>query len=366
MKKISYAKSGVDYSLLDPVKRLAQAAGLRTAGNIRGTGTKELIKSRGETAYLLESTDSYFALVEEGLGTKNLIADDYGKTTGKSYYQDIAQDTVAAIVNDLSAVGARPLTVLAYWAAGSSDWWKDKERAKDLVTGWKKACDLAGATWGGGETPSMKGVVNEETINLAGAAFGIINPKSHFINGEKIIPGDEIVIFESSGIHANGLSMARKIAAGLKDGYRTILPNGHDFGEELLRPSIIYSGLVNDFLEKKIELHYLINITGHGWRKFMRAKKSFTYLFEKTVPVQEIFSFIQEKSGLNLFQMYGTFNMGAGFAAIVPAGEVSRVLKISHKNKIKAFPCGCVIKGEKQVIIRPLKINYKAKDLNLR
>lgn len=366
MGKITYTSSGVDYSLLDPVKRLAQSAGLKTAGNLKGTGFRELAQSRGETAYLLENSDSYFALVEEGLGTKNLIADICGKKSGKSYYQKIAQDTVAAIVNDLSAVGARPLTVLAYWAAGDSKWWKDKRRAGDLIAGWKKACDLACVSWGGGETPAMNGIVKDETINLAGAAFGIIKPKTNFVSSQKIRAGDSIIIFESSGIHANGLSLARKIAAGLKDGYQTLLPNGQTFGEELLTPSIIYSGLINDLLENKIELHYLINITGHGWRKFMRANESFTYLFEKIVPVPEIFSFIKEKSGLNLSQMYGTFNMGAGFAAIVPCSFVVKVLNISRKNKIKAYTCGNVIKGDKQVIIRPLKINYKAKELNLR
>src|SRR6185312_3058633 len=116
----------------------------------------EIAASRGESAYVWEEKDSYRAIVVEGLGTKNLVADETRKFTNKTHYEAIAQDTVAMIVNDLVVVGADPQVVNAYFAIGNSDWFSDNERATDLVEGWAKACEMSGAVWGGGETPTLK------------------------------------------------------------------------------------------------------------------------------------------------------------------------------------------------------------------
>lgn len=363
---LSYKKSGVNYDLLDPVKRLAQVAGLKTTNNILGSNFREIAGSRGESAYVLEAADCYHAFVQEGLGTKNLVADEMRKITGKTYYDDIAQDTVAAIINDLITVGARPLSVFAYWAVGDSKWFADKKRNKDLVNGWKKACDLAGASWGGGETPTLKDIINPNTIDLAGAAFGIIHPKSRLILGDKLSADDAIILFESNGIHANGLSLARKIASNMPKGYATKLPSGNMYGEKLLAPTIIYSKLINDLLDRGIEIHYMVNITGHGWRKLMRAKRSFTYVIDSIPTVPEIFKFIQTHSGLSDKEMYSTFNMGAGFAIYLSEKEAKKVLSIFQKQKIKTWIAGRVENGPKQVIIKPKNIVYNEIDLNIR
>ncbi len=364
--KITYQKSGVNYDLVDPVKKLAQEMGFMTAGNIRSTGFKEKSESRGESAYVIESADCFFAFVSEGLGTKNLIADEVRKITGKTYYDAIAQDCVAMIINDLITVGARPLTVMVYWAVGDSGWFNDSKRASDLVKGWRKACDLAGVSWGGGETPVLKDIVYQETIDLAGSAFGLIKPKKRIVLGDKLKAGDVIIFFESSGIHANGLTLARKIAKNLKAGYATKLPNDKTYGEELLKPTIIYSNLINDLLVNGVEIHYLVNITGHGWRKLMRVKKEFSYVLEQVPPVSGLFKFMQKNSALTDREMYGTFNMGAGFAAYVDTKDSIKVLSIARKNKINAWLAGYVEKGKKKVIIQPLNIIFQEKDLQIR
>jgi phosphoribosylformylglycinamidine cyclo-ligase len=364
--KLSYRRSGVDYNLLDPAKRLGQKAGIGTAYILNKTGYREVEESRGETAYLIEGPECYYALVEEGLGTKNLVADETGKITGKTYYDVVAYDTVAAIINDLITVGAKPLTVLAYWAVGDSAWMKDEKRMKDLVYGWKKACLDSKATWGGGETPSMNDIVFKETINLAGAGFGVIKPKNKLILGEKIRVGDVIVMFESNGIHANGLSLARKITSKTERGYASKLPSGKIYGEALLVPTIIYAKLIQNLFRNNIEIHYMANITGHGWRKIMRANRNFTYLIERLPYIPEVFHFIQQKSNLSDQEMYATFNMGAGFAIYVPKKDAENVVEIARKNKIKAWIAGRVEKGEKQVIIKPKNICYKENDLKIR
>jgi len=362
----AYAASGVNYDYLDPIKRLAQKMGKETALNLKNLPYKELSQSRGESAYIIEDKDRYYAQVIEGLGTKNLVADAMRKVTGRSYYDAIACDTVATVINDLITVGARPLTVMAYWAAGSSNWWKDEERAKDLSRGWKKACDDASCTWGGGETPSMIDVVNPDTINLAGSGFGIIKPKNRIVTGTDIKEGDCILFLGSNGIHANGLSLARKITQKLKNGYKEKLSNGTLFGESLLKPTYIYSRLIQDALDSGIKIHYMINITGHGWRKIMRYPGSFTYVINEVPRISPLFSFIKEKANLSDRQMYETFNMGAGFALILDEKYAAKIFTLSRKYGIRSWVGGRVEKGPKKVVIKPLNIIYEQNELNIR
>lgn len=363
---LSYKKSGVNYDLLDPVKKIAQKEGLKTAENFSETGFKEVSESRGESAYIIESADCYYAFVEEGLGTKNLIADEMRKITGKTYYDVIAYDTVMSIVMDLTTSGAKPLTVLSYWAVGDSKWLSDKKRIHDFITGWKKACDTVCVSWGGGETPTLKDIIYPDTIDLAGAAWGIIKPKERIILGDKLKDGDAIILFESSGIHANGLTLARKIADKLSSGLATRIGNNKLYGEALLTPTRSYNKLVEDIQNAGIDIHYMVNITGHGWRKLMRAKRELSYAMDYVPDVPEVFRFIQGKSNLSDKEMYATFNMGAGFAIFVNSKDTKKVLKISEKNKINAWVSGRVRNGAKRVIIKPLNISYSGDELKIR
>ena len=167
--KVNYAQTGVDHSVMDPLKKSAQQAGKQTSKNLLDFGAKEVEQSRGESAYVWEEGDCYRAFVVEGLGTKNLVADQMQKLTGKTYYDQVAQDTVAAIVNDILTVGAVPQVVNAYFGSGGPSWFSDTPRSQSLIDGWAQACNLAGATWGGGETPGLAGIINPDTLDLAGA-----------------------------------------------------------------------------------------------------------------------------------------------------------------------------------------------------
>ncbi|HVA97173.1 MAG TPA: AIR synthase related protein [Candidatus Acidoferrales bacterium] len=365
-QKISYKESGVNYEAMDPIKVLAQLRAKATAANFNRFGAKEIADSRGESAYVWEEKDEYRAFVIEGLGTKNLVADETRKFTGKTHYDTIAQDTVAMIVNDLIVVGADPQVVNAYFAIGSGDWFSDEERAIDLVEGWAKACDLAGAVWGGGETPTLKDIVDPGTIDLAGSAIGVIKPKKHLTLGEKLDAGDAIILIESSGIHANGLTLARTIASQLPKGYATLLPDGTSYGESILAPTHIYAQLIRDTFDAGVEIHYMTNITGHGWRKLMRANKIFTYVMHTVPNPQPIFPFIQKNSGNDDQEMYGNFNMGAGFALFINKRDVKKTIDAATKNSLKAWHAGTVEKGEKQVIIEPLKLTYKGDTLKVK
>ena len=364
---ITYASTGVNYDAMDPLKRLAQLKARATSGNLERFGMKEVEASRGESAYVWEEPDSYRAFVIEGLGAKNRVADETRKLTGKTHYDAIAQDTVAMIVNDLIVVGADPQVVNAYFAVGSSDWFSNEERANDLVEGWAKATSMAGAVWGGGETPTLKGIIEPDTIDLSGSAIGIVKPKERLTLGDKLTPGDAIFLVESSGIHANGLTLARTIASRVPEGYATPLADGKSYGESLLAPTHIYAGLTRDLFEAGIDVHYMVNITGHGWRKLMRANRDLSYVVEQVPQAHPVFGFIQEHSGNDDEEMYGNFNMGAGFAIFLPDKDVKLAQQIAkERHGWQAEKAGYVEEGPRQVVIRPKNLVYTGETLGVR
>lgn len=365
-KKITYSSSGVNYQQLDPVKKLAQQSALKTARNLATHHFIEIEDTRGESAYVWRQGEILMATVIEGLGTKNLIADETRLITGKTYYDSIGHDTVAAIVNDLVTVGARPLTIHAYWAVGDSKWFTDEKRMSDLISGWKKACDISGASWGGGETPTYNGIINPKTIDLGGSAVGIVRSEKELLLDKKIKIGDRIIFIKSTGINVNGLTLARKISEKLPEGYRTKLPSGKLYGEVLLTKSNIYAKVIQDLQKAGIDIHYISNITGHGMRKVMRAKPAFTYRIQDVFEPQEIFTFIQKHAGLSDEDMYGTYNCGQDYAIFIPAKDVKKTLTIIKKNKFQGLDAGVVEKGKKQVIIEPKNITFSADRLDLR
>ncbi len=362
----TYAQSGVDYSAMDPIKVLAQKRAAETANNLAAFNAREIVESRGESAYVWDEGDSYRSLVIEGLGTKNLVADAMRQYGDKTYYDAIAQDTIAMVVNDLIVVGALPQVVNAYFAIGDSNWMKDEQRAADLINGWAAACDLAGATWGGGETPTLKGIINPDTIDLGGSAVGIIKNKNNLVLGDKLTAGDNIVLITSSGIHANGLTLARKISDSAPEGYATKLSDGRTYGEALLIPTSIYVPIVRALQEANIDLHYMVNITGHGWRKLMRATKELHYIITAIPEVPSEFLFIQEQAGIDDKEMYGNFNMGAGFAIYVAQADAQKVVDTATAEGFTALIAGTVEDGPKQVTIKPKNIVFESDSLEVR
>ena len=364
--KLTYKQSGVDYDKIDPLKVMAQKAARGTAQNLLAAGFQEVEASRGESAYVIDLGEFYLATITECLGTKSLVADEMRTLTGKTYYDAIAQDTIAMAVNDLITVGARPLTLHAYWATGGSEWFTDMQRIEELLSGWQQACDLAGVSWGGGETPSLSGVVESGAIDLAASCTGIIKPKERLTLGQDLQPGDAIVLLESSGIHANGLTLARKLAEQLTDGYATRIAGGRMYGEALLDPTAIYSPVTEAMFEASVTVRYLSNITGHGWRKLMRHPGAFTYRVTAIPPVPPVLQFMAEQAKLDARDAYGSLNMGAGFAVFVPKEDAAKAIKISERLGIKAYQAGTVEEGTKKIIIEPLDITFEGESLDLR
>lgn len=364
---LSYQQAGVDYDLIDPLKVAAQRAAAATAAHLAHHGVSEVQASRGESAYVVDVGPFYLASIVECLGSKALVADEMARLTGKSYYDGIAQDTIAMAVNDLITVGATPLVVQAYWAAGGSQWFADAARAQALVAGWQRACAVCKVAWGGGETPALAGIVEAERIDLAASCTGLIQPKQRLSVGDKLAAGDAIVLLASSGIHANGLSLARKLVERLPRGYLTpIDAQGTTYGEALLAPTALYSPVTEALWQAGITPHYAANITGHGWRKLLRHPGRFTYRIHTVPSVPPVLKFIQQHAGHDDHEAYSTLNMGAGFALFVPAAAAARTVEVARAQGVHALIAGHVEAGDKQLLIEPLGLRYGDDALQLR
>ena len=327
---LSYDQAGVNYDLIDPLKVSAQRAAAATATHLASQGFTEVSASRGESAYVVDVGPFYLASIVECLGSKALVADEMATLTGRSWYEGIAQDTIAMAVNDLITVGATPLVVQAYWAAGGSDWFGDAQRAQALVAGWKRACEVCNVAWGGGETPALAGIVEAGRIDLAASCTGLINPKERLSVGDKLAEGDVIVLLDSSGIHANGLSLARKLVERLPQGWLTEVSPGLSYGEALLAPTVLYSPVTEALWKAGIVPHYCANITGHGWRKLLRHPATFTYRIHTVPPVTPVLRFIQEHARQDDREAYSTLNMGAGFALFMAPADADRTVAIAQ------------------------------------
>jgi phosphoribosylformylglycinamidine cyclo-ligase len=363
---LSYEQAGVNYDLIDPLKVAAQRAAASTAVHLAAHGFSEVAASRGESAYVVDVGPFYLASIVECLGSKALVADEMQRLTGKSYYDSIAQDTIAMAINDLITVGATPLVVQAYWAAGGSDWFSDAQRAQALVAGWKRACDVCGVAWGGGETPALAGIVAEGRIDLAASCTGLVNPKQRLSVGDRLAPGDAIVLLASSGIHANGLSLARKLVERLPQGYLTPVSEGLSYGEALLAPTLLYSPVTEALYAAGITPHYCANITGHGWRKLLRHPATHTYRIQQVPAVTPVLKFIQQHAQQDDKEAYSTLNMGAGFALFVQAGDAERTVAVAQAQGIAAIVAGRVEAGPKRLVIEPLGIEFGDDALQLR
>jgi phosphoribosylformylglycinamidine cyclo-ligase len=367
--KDPYANAGVEYGLLDAWKRNAQAAAARTATNLQFRRVTELKESRGESAYVIDVGQALLASVTEGLGTKNLVADAVRPITGRTHYDSIAQDTIATILNDLATVGAAPLTLTAFWAAGSSEWFADSERMSDLVSGWERACATAKCVWGGGETQTLVDMIDPKTAVLGGAALGWVSPKGRLLSGDRLTESDAILVAPAVGIHTNGLTLARKLAQSLPEGYATKVPGdpkGRGFGEALLDPTPLYGRLVETLQEAGIDLHYAVHVTGHGWRKLMRAERELSYIIDSLPAPPPVLSAMQQWANLSPAEAYGTFNMGAGFALFVPRSQVQAAAKTAKSGGWDLLHIGNTAGGPRRVVLRPNGVTFEGTSLQIR
>ncbi len=373
-----YAKSGVDYSIMEPFKQAMVRAGRKTLKFPEKRGvfiTEEATGAHGAVFEYRGKESHIWCQTQEDLGNKNWIAEwmyqnaDPVKSAGadhgaggrrKTYYDAIAIDTALMTVNDVIAQGALPVVFTDQIEASESAWYGDEKRAADLAAGFLKICEEVGMAMPAGESASVTYIVNPKppvkmVATLSGCTTGIIAPKENLVTGKKLVPGDRIIAAASSGIHSNGISLAIKKSLELSDQFLTKLPNGKTLGEEILIPTRSYVALIESLLAEKVDIHALLPGTGDGVGKLAFDKRPYNYRVHSWLPVPPVMQFMRGL-GVELKDCLKTFNWGAGYYVFVPQAEVARTLAIGKKAGYTLAEVGVVEEGTRQVFFEPENI----------
>lgn len=353
----SYSKAGVD---LDRIKKAHKSITkiIEATYDFRRGLFGRVISGAGHYAALIDIGEGKaLALHVDGVGTKVLIAQLMNK------YDTVGIDCVAMNVNDLVCVGAEPVAMVDYIAMERSD----EDVVAEIMRGLVKGAEMAGIAIVGGETAVMpdviKGVVEGKGFDLAGLSIGVVDVDK-IIMGDKIQVGDVVVGVRSSGIHSNGLSLARKVlfeVAGFT--VHSYVDELHcTLGEELLKPTFIYVKPVLELLRKDVGIHGIAHITGGSFTKLLRiAPKGLGFRLDNMPEPQAVFTLIQRLGKISSWEMYRTFNMGVGFCVVAPKDVVEEVIKTFKAYGHEAQQIGFVIdRPQVEIDLKVEKLVYRS------
>ena len=329
-EKYSYKEAGVDIDL--------EADGVKTLINMlsyKRTGEHGMLGGVGHFAGLIDFGDKVLSMCTDGVGTKMRVADDLQD------WSTVGIDCMAMNVNDMYVMNIEPIAFVDYIATEGIN----KEQMVQIGVGLNEGARLANLNIVGGETATLKGMVNG--LDLAGTCLGVQN-RDAVVTGEKVAVGDVIVGVPSTGVHSNGYTLARKVAEE-NGGYATVLPSGRTVGEALLTPTRIYSEVLD--VCRQVEVHGMCHVTGGGLLNFLRIS-DLGFSIEDPLEVPEILAWIAEKGQLSENELYRTFNMGMGFAFIVAPEDAEKLISLIPGAKA----VGHVIE-EHKVLLRGQEIN---------
>ena len=282
------------------------------------------------------------AISTDGVGSKSIIADMMRR------YDTIGIDCVAMNVNDLLCVGARPVSMVDYVAVEEAD----AGMLGAIAIGLAEGARQAGISIPGGEISSLKDIVRG--FDLVGTAVGIV-PLDRIIIGHNLMPGDVVIGLESSGIHSNGLTLARRVFFDRsKFAIDHIFPElGIPLGEELLRPTLIYVPEILDIIQNVPTVKALINITGDGLLNLPRVDAKVGFLIDGLPPPPPLFQLIQRLGNVSDAEMHQVYNMGIGFCVLAAETDRDPVLSILKSRGRRAQVIGRVIADDSKGVHLP-------------
>ncbi|MGI0065582.1 MAG: phosphoribosylformylglycinamidine cyclo-ligase [Nitrosotalea sp.] len=337
---ITYKDAGID---IKKIKQSQQSIGNLIASTHRLQEKVKTMSGFGHYAGIVEMPGgTLLATHTDGVGTKVMIAQMMKK------YDTVGIDCVAMNVNDIICTGAVPISFVDYIAANRNDQKIFNHIVRGLVSGAKKAQ----VPIVGGETAILPDLIAGKnfSFDLAGMVVGILK-KSDMILGDKIKIGDTIMGINSSGLHSNGYSLARK-ALFSKYSIRDKIKGIGILGDALLAPTEIYVRPVLQAI-KECNIHGLAHITGGAFTKLLRLKKT-GFLLDNIPDAPAIFQQIQDR-GVKKEEMYKTFNMGIGFCLVAPKNETEKIGKIFKKYGFVSSEIGKIVE-KKGVYIDKMKI----------
>lgn len=313
----------------------------------------EVLTRFGQYASVLALTDDLaIAVSTDGVGSKTIIASALDR------YDTIGFDCMAMNVNDVICVGARPIALVDYLGVHTLD----ERRADDILRGLGAAAKEAGVAIPGGEIAQLPEVIGSDgsglgddtAFDLVGTCIGIVHPEK-LVLGRSVTPGDVLIGIAASGIHSNGLTLARRVLlGGAGYGLDDEIPRlGRTLGEELLEPTTIYVRGIGALWDSGIETRGLVHVTSDGLANLCRLDAPAGYDIESLPETPAIFSLIQEAGGVEDAEMYRVFNMGIGFVVAVVERDAGRALDVLEGAGYRASRIGTVSNDEGVVNIGP-------------
>ncbi len=344
-KPLSYRDAGVD---IDAGNKFVE----KIKSSVASTHRPGVMGSLGGFGGLFELPENYQQPVlvsgTDGVGTKLKLAIDLNK------HNTIGIDLVAMCVNDILVLGAEPLYFLDYYATGELN----AEIATNVVEGIAEGCRQSNAALIGGETAEMPGMYNKGDYDLAGFCVGVVE-KQKIIDGSKVKAGDAMIAIASSGPHANGYSLVRKIID--VSGADITAPFGKDeknqtnqtLGDALLAPTNIYVKAIHQLLEI-FDIHAMAHITGGGLlENIPRVLPDHVQAIIDTNSWQlpEIFQWLQDNGNVEINEMYRTFNCGVGMVLMVDTGDAAAIISMLNQKGNIAWQLGSIEPGKKDQVI---------------
>jgi phosphoribosylformylglycinamidine cyclo-ligase len=263
------------------------------------------------------------ALSTDGVGTKVIVAERLGR------YDTVGIDCVAMNANDLVCVGAEPLALLDYLAVEEAD----PERLRAIGEGLRRGAEEAGVEIPGGELAQLpeliRGHPSPGGFDLVGTCVGLVALDA-LVTGARVEPGDAVVGLPSSGIHANGLSLARRVLPHL--GERPPELGGSTVGEALLEPTRIYVRAVRELLGSGLDVRGLAHITGDGLLNLLRLEAPVGWSIHAPLPVPGVFELVRARMEGDPAELWEVLNMGCGFCCVVPDEEAGAAVALLERR----------------------------------
>ncbi|MEA2499794.1 MAG: phosphoribosylformylglycinamidine cyclo-ligase [Actinomycetota bacterium] len=349
MSEVSYEQAGVR-GQGDALSAIVQHLG-PTLSFPEGA---ETLTRFGQYASVLKlSDDIALAISTDGVGTKTIIASTLDR------YDTIGYDCVAMNANDILCVGARPLAMVDYLGVNTLD----PARTEEILRGLGGAAKEAGIAIPGGELAQLPEVIgsdgrspgDERAFDLVGTCVGTVHP-DEVILGQDVQAGDAIIGVASSGIHSNGLTLARRVLldrAGMKLDQR-VEELGRTLGEELLEPTEIYVRAALALWNAGVQTVGLCHVTSDGFANLCRLDAPVGYEIEQLPDTPPIFELIKRHGGVEDAEMFRVFNMGVGFVVIVRSDSESETVQQLGAAGYDALRIGTVSANEGVVTIHPV------------
>ena len=346
----AYADSGVDTS--ESARAIDALVGVLRTLDL-GRPSRSRLASGHYAAVLEIAPNLGLALSTDGVGSKVIVAEQAGR------YGTIGIDCIALNVNDVVCVGAEPIAVLDYLAVERAD----PDVLRDIAIGLKAGAEAAGVEIPGGELAQLpeliRGHPSPHGFDLTGACVGLVGLDA-MVTGERAAPGDVLLGLPSSGVHANGLTLARRVllgAYGLDD--RPPELGGATIADVLLEPTVIYVRAALELLRSDIPVLGLAHITGDGLRNLLRLHARVGYEITDPLPAPPVFELIARTGEVPSADMHDVFNMGCGFVVVVPEAHADAATALLGARHPGTRAIGRVVDAPGTVTVPPLGLRYR-------